>query len=184
MSDENILELNDIVNVRQTEYTIPKMPKSITTAISNVMVDIKTLEYDDKNSFQNYSYASIDGFLKLVRPICAKHGLVIITEEDDVKVEKYGERPFITIKYKFILSHKDGETWGFRPSRTMMVEVKGGQSFGSAMAYTLKQFMRALFLIDTGEKDDLDGDEQNMQKPSQPKPTTKTFKHNTERRTS
>ncbi len=36
MSDENILELNDIVNVRQTEYTIPKMPKSITTAISNV----------------------------------------------------------------------------------------------------------------------------------------------------
>ena len=90
----------------------------------------------------------------------------------------------ITIKYKFILSHKDGETWGFRPSRTMMVEVKGGQSFGSAMAYTLKQFMRALFLIDTGEKDDLDGHEQNVQKPSQPKPTTKTFKHNTERRTS
>ena len=70
----------------------------------------------------------------MVRPICAKHGLVITIEEDDVSIQKYGEKPYLTIKYKFILSHKDGETWGFRPSRTMMVEVKGGQSFGSAMA--------------------------------------------------
>ena len=184
MSDENILELHDVVNYKQTEYTIPKMPKSITNAISNVMGDIKQLEHDSKNDFQNYTYASIDGFLKMVRPICAKHGLVITIEEDDVKVEKYGDRPFLTVKYKFILSHKDGETWGFRPSRTMMVEVKGGQSFGSSMAYTLKQFMRSLFLIDTGEKDDLDGDEQNFQKPAQSKPVNKTFKHNTERRTS
>jgi hypothetical protein len=52
------------------------------------------------------------------------------------------------------------------------------------MAYTLKQFMRALFLIDTGEKDDLDGDEQNFQKPAQAKPAIKNLKHNTERRTS
>ena len=184
MSDDNILEINDMVNVRQTEYTIPKMPKSITNAISNVMGDIKQLEHDSKNNFQNYSYASIDGFLKMVRPICAKHGLVITIEEDDVQIQKYGEKPYLTIKYKFILSHKDGETWGFRPSRTMMVEVKGGQSFGSAMAYTLKQFMRALFLIDTGERDDLDGDEQNFQKPAQVKPVNKTLKHNTERRTS
>ena len=75
MSDENILELHDMVNVKQTEYTIPKMPKSITNAISNVMGDIKQLEHDGKNDFQNYTYASIDGFLKMVRPICAKHGL-------------------------------------------------------------------------------------------------------------
>ena len=52
MSDENILELHDVVNVKQTEYTIPKMPKSITNAISNVMGDIKQLEHDSKNNFQ------------------------------------------------------------------------------------------------------------------------------------
>ena len=44
--------------------------------------------------------------------------------------------------------------------------------------------MRALFHIDTGERDDLDGDEQNFQKPAQVKPVNKTLKHNTERRTS
>ena len=33
---------------------------------------------------------------------------------------------------------------------------------GSSMSYTLKQFMRSLFQISTGEKDDLDGHNQNF----------------------
>ena len=61
MSDDNILEINDMVNVNKRNIN-SKNAKSITNAISNVMGDIKQLEHDSKNNFQNYSYASIDGF--------------------------------------------------------------------------------------------------------------------------
>jgi hypothetical protein len=38
--------------------------------------------------------------------------------------------------------------------------MKGGQAMGAAQSYALKQFMRSLFLIATGENDDLDNQNQ------------------------
>src|SRR3954471_22040307 len=40
--------------------------------------------------------------------------------------------------------------------RAKMVLATGAQAFGSAQSYALKQFMRAMFMISTGEKDDPD----------------------------
>ena len=145
------------------EPIVPKLPKSIATAINGVMGDIKTLKKDDENKFQNYSYASIDNFLKAVNPLCAKHGLIITMDEESCKVSKDGAKnPWIHLVYKFILSHASGDTWGYTPRRNMFVSMTGGQSMGSSMSYTLKQFMRSLFQISTGEKDDLDGHNQNF----------------------
>jgi hypothetical protein len=51
---------------------IEKMPSSIANAINEVMVNLnQPLEHDATNKFQNYSYTSIDGFLKQVHPECA-----------------------------------------------------------------------------------------------------------------
>ena len=145
------------------EPIVPKLPKSIATAINGVMGDIKTLKKDDENKFQNYSYASIDNFLKAVNPLCAKHGLIINIDEESCEVTRDGTKnPWMHIVYKFILSHASGDTWGYTLRRNMFVAMTGGQSMGSSMSYCLKQYMRSLFLISTGEKDDLDGHNQNF----------------------
>jgi len=145
------------------EPIVPKLPKSIATAINGVMGDIKTLKKDDENKFQNYSYASIDNFLKAVNPLCAKHGLIINIDEESCEITRDGTKnPWMHIVYKFILSHASGDTWGYTPRRNMFVAMTGGQSMGSSMSYCLKQYMRSLFLISTGEKDDLDGHNQNF----------------------
>jgi len=58
---------------------------------------------------------------------------------------------------------------------------------GSSMSYTLKQFMRSLFQISTGEKDDLDGHNQNFdvkkEEKKNEKKGSKTPQHTTHRRT-
>ena len=67
----------------------------------------------------------------------------------------------------------------------MFVAMTGGQSMGSSMSYCLKQYMRSLFLISTGEKDDLDGHNQNfgVKKKEEKKLDGKTPQHTTQRRT-
>jgi hypothetical protein len=94
------------------------------------------------------------------------------------------------IVYKFILSHASGDTWGYTPRRNMFVAMTGGQSMGSSQSYCLKQYMRGLFLISTGEKDDLDGHNQNFDvkkeeknKEKNEKKGSKTPQHTTHRRT-
>jgi len=171
-----------------SEPIVPKLPKSIATAINGVMGDIKTLKKDDENKFQNYSYASIDNFLKAVNPLCAKHGLIINIDEESCEVTRDGTKnPWVHIVYKFILSHASGDTWGYTPRRNMFVSMTGGQSMGSSMSYTLKQFMRSLFQISTGEKDDLDGHNQNFdvekEEKKNEKKGSKTPQHTTHRRT-
>jgi len=170
-----------------SEPIVPKLPKSIATAINGVMGDIKTLKKDDENKFQNYSYASIDNFLKAVNPLCAKHGLIINIDEESCEVTRDGTKnPWVHIVYKFILSHASGDTWGYTPRRNMFVAMTGGQSMGSSQSYCLKQYMRSLFLISTGERDDLDGHNQNFnggkEEKKNEKKDGKTPQHTTHRR--
>ena len=63
----------------------------------------------------------------------------------------------------------------------MFVAMTGGQTMGSAQSYALKQYLRSLLFISTGDKDDLDG-----HNPTYATKTTKTTdaKHTTQRRTS
>jgi|TARA_B110000285_G_C15077244_1_gene591456 hypothetical protein len=173
MSDEDNVIQFEYPNIQQQEMVVPKMPKSIANSINAIMSNVKILGREDKNTFHKYSYASIDKFLEMVNPLCSKHGLIILIDEDDCKIERdASNKPWLHILYKFTLCHKDGDTWGYRPKRNMFVEATGGQSMGSSQSYTLKQYMRALFLIPTGETDDLDGHEKTMSETKlQPKKT-------------
>jgi len=59
------------------EQSINPMPKSLATAINEIMLKLqKPLEHDAENKFQKYTYTSIDGFLKQVHPVCAEAGLI------------------------------------------------------------------------------------------------------------
>ena len=174
MEEEN-LPINE--NFVETEVKEPnvlfRMPKNISQAINKIIFDIEMLGKDGKNEFQKYDYASIDKFLSTLNPLMAKHGLIIMQDEETCKIitDTQG-RPWLNIVYRFILTHKDGDTWQYTPRRTIFCEMKGGQAMGAAQSYALKQMCRSIFFIATGEKDDLDSQNQTYNAPKQTKTTT------------
>tara|TARA_Y100000114_G_scaffold156329_1_gene183153 strand:+ start:10013 stop:10477 length:465 start_codon:yes stop_codon:yes gene_type:complete len=147
---------------------IEAMPKSIATAINDVMLTLnEPLTKDAENKFQKYSYTSIDGFLKEVQPACAKAGLIIIPHEKSCEVSESGKS--LSVVYEYILIHKDGDTWSFPTTKHIIVPFGSGTAMGTAQSYALKQFMRSLFQLSTGEKDDLEKLDQNKTKNNKPK---------------
>ena len=148
---------------------IETMPKNIATAINNVMNSLnEPLKKDAENKFQKYSYTSIDGFLKEVQPACAKAGLIIIPHEKSCEVSESGKS--LSVVYEYILIHKDGDTWSFPTTKHIIVPFGSGTAMGIAQSYALKQFMRSLFQLSTGEKDDLEKlDQEKIKKNNKPK---------------
>tara|TARA_R100000697_G_scaffold19141_3_gene26234 strand:+ start:1871 stop:2338 length:468 start_codon:yes stop_codon:yes gene_type:complete len=148
---------------------IETMPKNIATAINNVMISLnQPLKKDAENKFQKYSYTSIDGFLKEVQPACAKAGLIIIPHEKSCEVSESGKS--LSVVYEYILIHKDGDTWSFPTTKHIIVPFGSGTAMGIAQSYALKQFMRSLFQLSTGEKDDLEKlDQEKIKKNNKPK---------------
>ena len=151
------------------EQQINPMPQSIATAINKIMLKLnKPLEHDAENKFQKYKYTSIDGFLKQVHPVCAKAGLIIVPHEQSSEISPSGKN--LTVVYQYILIHKDGDTWNFLTTKHIVVPFGNGTAMGTAQSYALKQFMRSLFQLSTGEQDDLDAlDQKQETKPSQKK---------------
>lgn len=131
-----------------TEST--SMPPKLAAAICAVMGEVPRLKKGEKNSHGNYNFASIDDFLEAVRPLCAKHGVIILQDEDEFEVVE----SWLRVKYGFILAHSSGETFMLRLRRSILVNAKmGSQASGAGQSYVLKQFMRSLFQIATGEGD-------------------------------
>jgi len=170
-SEEMSVDLNESNGIGiKAENHLVRMPKTISTAINNITKEMKMLGKDGKNEFQKYNYASIDKFLATVNPLAGHFGLIITQDEEICKIitDTQG-RPWLNIVYRFILSHKDGDTWQYTPRRTIYCEMKGGQAMGAAQSYALKQFCRSLFLIATGENEDMDGHNQTYNKSKEPK---------------
>ena len=150
-----------------------KYPKEIMAAIIEVMGKIKKIGKADKNTFAKYSFAGIDKFLETVNPLCADAGLIILMDEtkrEIIRTEKNGKQSnWLFIDFDFILAHSSGTSIEKPFHRSVMVPAEGAQAFGSAQSYMLKQFMRALFLIPTGDKDDADFREATTLPESKPK---------------
>ena len=74
-------------------------------------------------------------------------------DEESCRVSKNADsKPWLHIVYKFILSSAVGETWSYTPRRNMFVAMTGGQTMGSAQSYALKQYLRSLLFISTGDE--------------------------------
>lgn len=147
-----------------TSNGVPKegtMPAAIAKAVCKVMAGVKRLERNEENKFQRYNYVSIDGFLEATGPLCAAAGLFIFSEELDKeitqapKADREGVSNHLTIRWAFTLVHESGATYG-PLHRTVTVPASGAQAYGSSQSYALKQFMRGLFQIPTGDDDDPD----------------------------
>ncbi|KKK90562.1 hypothetical protein LCGC14_2721760 [marine sediment metagenome] len=166
----------------ETELTNGTMPPKVAGAINAVMKAVPKLKKGEKNTHGNYNFASIDDFLEAVRPLCAEHGLIIMQDEESFETQTGTDKnnkpvSWLVMRFRFTLAHSSGEVWGHQPARTIMVNAAmGAQAFGAAQSYALKQFMRSLFQIATGEKG-MDADEHppaDLPAGATSKPKTKT----------
>ena len=139
----------------------PVMPPEIAKAIIEVTKKLGILEKDNENAHNHYKYASIDDFISLVRKDCAEQGLAIIPDEarepelKDMKSSTGKEIAMWNARFAFYLIHEKGSIYG-PIYKTVMVIASGAQAAGSAQSYALKQLLRGLFLIPTGDADDPD----------------------------
>src|SRR5690349_686769 len=129
---------------------LPPLPPKVAKAVSDVMAGIEKLEKGESNQHANYKYAGIESFLEMVRPLCAKAGLIIIQDEEAFEFrdtqDKFGKTlTWLVMTFSFGLAHSSGETWPHRVRRTGMVQASmGSQSFGAAQSYALKSFLRSI----------------------------------------
>ncbi|MEJ2120473.1 MAG: ERF family protein [Alphaproteobacteria bacterium] len=139
--------------------SLPAMPEAVAGAVNAVMGRIKGLLRTERNRAGGYRFASIDDFLGAVNPLCAKAGLIILQDELDARLVHDGtevsQRSWLWATFTFTLAHKSGALYG-PLTRSVMVPASGAQAFGSAQSYALKQFMRSLFQIPTGDGEDAD----------------------------
>lgn len=133
--------------------------EEVLKAVSTAMGEVRKVAKGNDNTHDNYSFASIDDFLALVNPICAENGLIVFSDElsreDFMKKSKYGENAWMRATFSFTVYHTSGQSLP-EMRRTVEVMRNGAQAYGSAQSYCLKQFLRGLFLIPTGDKDDAD----------------------------
>ena len=129
---------------------------NINGAISAAMGEIQKLGKDDRNQHGNYSFASIDAFLDMCRPICAAHGLhPLVNTVASETFEAGNNKLWAKFTYQISLAHTSGEN--IEPvGMDVMLPLTGAQTSGSAQSYAVKQFLRGLFLISTGDRDDVD----------------------------
>lgn len=133
--------------------------QDILTALAKATSEMKRIAKDSRNVEQKYDFASIDDFLAMAGPICAANGLSTLIDEDEVegfeRQGKYGVTQWLRIRFAFTTYHASGQNL---PTTRRTVEVirTGAQSYGSAQSYALKQYLRGLHMIPTGDKDDAD----------------------------
>ena len=143
--------MNDVKYVQVPENSIlpslPPMPPEIANALNEVSSGAVTLYKKNKNEFANYKFAGIDDFLEAYGKVLAEAGLTIIMDEINEKVDNKS----LIIVFNFILVHKSGKMWAHPLRRTIRVDPRGSQAYGTAQSYALKQFLRGLFMIPTGE---------------------------------
>ena len=137
------------------------LPPNIAAAVVAVTGKIGTLAKGQDNKFDGYKFASIDDFIEHVRGACHEEGLFIVPQEAGEpelrEMKKKDGSPLMMWwgRFAFMLAHKSGASYG-PVFKTVMVQANGAQAAGSAQSYALKQFMRGLFLIPTGDDDDPD----------------------------
>jgi hypothetical protein len=132
------------------------IPEPIAAAIHEVASQVKSLARTERNDHGHYNFASIDAFLSAVGPLCAGAGLLIVQDEDSIDVLERAGKGWVKATYTFTLGHKTGVMWDRPIRRTVLQAISGPQTTGGTQSYALKQFMRSLFQIPTGEKDDSD----------------------------
>ena len=117
---------------------------NIAKALVAFNAEVKIIEKDAKNPHFKNDYATLDTIINEVRPILAKHGLVIM-QFPGGDGEKYTLRT--------MLIHESGE-WIESEPLTMRPVKNDPQGIGSCTTYARRYSLSAMLSLNTGEDDD------------------------------
>lgn len=142
------------------EPTPPPPIANIAKAISAVMSEIGVVAKEGTNKFHNYKYATIGDVLHKLTPLLGKHGLMIVQNEVEHKIDQR----HIAVTYEFTIAHESGEVWPDKPRKTGMslaVDKGGGwddKAFNKSATAARKYFLLELFQVPTGDMTDVPDD--------------------------
>lgn len=136
------------------------MNVELNKAVCAVMAEVHSLKKAEKNDHGKYNYVSVDAFKDFVRPLMAKNGLSLLTNEVDFALDtvqsRNGPTVVARITFEFTLHHVSGE---IAPAEraTIVLPYTGAQTAGAAKSYVIKEYMKGKFLVSTGDKDLIEG---------------------------
>jgi hypothetical protein len=132
-------------------------PPKLAAALVKISSEVKQLGKSEKNTFAKYDFVSVDKFYAIVGHLMAANGVHCIPDcvESEVTENMKTGKPLLRERWAFTLIHETGEVAGpFH--RTVTVPAEGAQAHGSSESYAQKQFLRGVFRVPTGDKDDAD----------------------------
>ncbi|WP_162651583.1 ERF family protein [Lentilitoribacter sp. Alg239-R112] len=130
---------------------------TIGASICAVMAEIKRLKKADKNDFAKYLFTSVDDFKDEVRPLMAKHGLLVnmneLSLDTQVITNDKGKETLVS-SYKFSIELEHAETGDKQQAEniTIMLPYTGAQTTGAARSYALKEWFKSKFLASSGDQ--------------------------------
>lgn len=125
------------------------------------------------NSFSNFYYRSCEDILDAAKPICAKHGCVLIVGDE---VTQVGDRYYVKATAT-LYDTETGEQYqntGSAREEESKKGMDGAQITGAASSYARKYALCGLFALDDGKDPDaLPPEDKTVNKPTGSKPANK-----------
>ena len=123
------------------------------SSICEVMTKVGEIHKDATNKYAGYNYASADSVFEKLRKLMGKNNLVVSVNEVDFNMHGEGNKPHARVVFDITLAHAlTGEITS--PERiTVQSQYTGPQSVQAIRTYALKYWLRAKFLLSTGETD-------------------------------
>lgn len=136
------------------------MATNLNKCLVAALGEIHRLKKDDKNDHGKYKYVSVDDVKDHIRPILAKHNLIVTVSERAFEIvmvsSRNGDTTSAKITFDITIHHIDG---GSLPpdSITILLPYTGAQTAGAARSYAVKEWAKGTLLVSTGEKDHIEG---------------------------
>jgi len=150
----------ELVDVAAEEPVAKSVNAEVFAAVEAIREEVGTLARDQRNSFGNFNFASIDQFYQKVVPIAAKHGIQWIAHNCNPRPIEItggknadGDKAMLLTDVSVDLRYRDGTVIRGYMTFTLIHQIIGAQTSLSVISYADKAFMRSAFKIPTEEAD-------------------------------
>jgi hypothetical protein len=128
-------------------------PPHVYQAIFDIQQEIGPIAKTGRNDFANYSYQQLDEIERVLLPLCKKHNLLLIPEQDGLRIDESGK--MVTRHKLTAMSLVDGSTHVVHRDSIVAENKNIAQAFGSDDTYNVRYMKVMLFLMyDYGCDDD------------------------------
>ena len=130
-------------------------PPAFAARVARACASIDAVTKDQRNTYQNYNYASADSVYAAVRMCLAAESIILTVDEDHSSLEELERKDKTILIYCSTFSFRlcTPEGVGHIERVRMIVPWTGPQSMQAARTYATKYWLRSKFLIPTGEPD-------------------------------